>query len=139
MLDIADVSVPEDFQGRSLLPILDGTVDPGYNRSFVRSEYFDAVSNDTQDYATMYRNDRYKLVLYHSHGKGELYDLVMDPWEFENLWDDPDHKDLTKPPVPGGLQRHHDPGHRPGRHPDRRHVTAPGCRALIEPAPEDTG
>ena len=29
-------------------------------------------------------------MVYHTHGKGELYDLDEDPWEFENLWDDSD-------------------------------------------------
>ena len=41
----------------------------------------------------MIRDDRYKLVVYHGHEVGELFDLGTDPWEFENLWDDPAFKE----------------------------------------------
>ncbi len=27
---------------------------------------------------------------------GELFDLEEDPWEHENLWDDPAHAELKK-------------------------------------------
>tara|TARA_B100001013_G_C24239557_1_gene296533 strand:- start:228 stop:434 length:207 start_codon:yes stop_codon:yes gene_type:complete len=40
----------------------------------------------------MYRDRRYKLVVYHGHGLGELYDMQEDPREFQNLWDDSDHQ-----------------------------------------------
>ena len=30
---------------------------------------------------------RYKLVVYHGHSVGELFDLKADPHEFDNLWD----------------------------------------------------
>ena len=42
-------------------------------------------------YATMYRDERYKLVVYHGNDYGELYDLEKDPNEFDNLWERNDH------------------------------------------------
>lgn len=100
LLDLAGVSPPEAMQGRSLWPILSGEAPPESHRDFVRCEYFDAldphfcVGEGDHTFGTMYRNRRYKLVVYHGHGLGELYDLQNDPWEFENLWDDPAHQSL---------------------------------------------
>ena len=42
----------------------------------------------------MYRDERYKLVLYHGHGLGELYDLEEDPEEFENMWNEAEAQPL---------------------------------------------
>ena len=42
----------------------------------------------------MYRNKRYKLLVYHGHEEGELYDLVDDPDEFNNLWYATDKQDI---------------------------------------------
>lgn len=95
LLECAGVELPEQMQGRSLLPILDGSAQPQEHREFVRSEYFDALDSSfcpgdgDQSFATMYRDRRFKLVVYHGHELGELYDLQNDPWEFDNLWDDP--------------------------------------------------
>lgn len=98
ILDIAGVTQPEYMQGRSLLPILTGQANADYHRDFVRSEYFDALDSHftggTGTFATMYRDRRYKLTVYHGHELGELYDLENDPWEFDNLWDKPEFEDL---------------------------------------------
>ena len=100
ILDLAGVESPSAMQGRSLLPILAGEVDPDRHRSFVRSEYFDALDDSfvhgRTSFATMYRDDRYKLSVYHSHGTGELYDLLKDPWEFDDLWHHPDYQEVRR-------------------------------------------
>ena len=44
----------------------------------------------------MLRDARFKLVMYHGIGLGELYDLDQDPGEFDNLWDDQDHSELKQ-------------------------------------------
>ena len=38
--------------------------------------------------------DRYKLVHYDTRDYGELYDLVEDPRQTRNLFNDPDYRDL---------------------------------------------
>jgi hypothetical protein len=62
---------------------------PGYHRDLVRCEYYDALDEPHRSFATMYRDRRWKLNVYHGRGLGELYDLEHDPHEFDGRWDDP--------------------------------------------------
>jgi uncharacterized sulfatase len=41
-----------------------------------------------------YVDDRYKLTVYYNREYGELFDLKEDPGEVNNLWDEPEAKDL---------------------------------------------
>ena len=99
LLELAGVPLPERMQGRSLWPLLTGAT--AEHRDFVRSEYYRALNPDAPGrehlqgtYATMIRDRRYKLVVYHDRDIGELFDLEIDPGEFDNLWTDPAYADL---------------------------------------------
>ena len=110
ILELAGVAIPGHVQGRSLLPILRGEASPSFHRPFVRCEYFDALdpsfTGGSGTFATMYRDGRHKLSMYHSHGLGELYDLREDPWEFEDLWDRPEHRELRSGMIRASFDAH---------------------------------
>ncbi len=87
LLELAGLSVPETMHGRPLTSLLRGDTAADRHREFVRSEYYRALGG-VQSFGTMVRSERFKQVVYHGHGLGELFDLETDPSEFDNLWDD---------------------------------------------------
>ena len=99
LLAAAGLPVPEHMAGRSLLPLLRGATSE--HRDEVRSEYYEALRSLRRDRsgwsnsrATMIRDRRYKLAVYHGHPVGELFDLQEDPHEHRNLWNDAGHAEL---------------------------------------------
>jgi len=97
LLDICNLPKPDRMQGKSLLSLLQG--DDKAHRGYVRSEYYHVLMPDETNsfegsYGTMFRTERYKLVVYHGHSTGELFDLDNDPDEFVNLWHDPRYEQL---------------------------------------------
>jgi arylsulfatase A-like enzyme len=95
LLDTVGEQIPSHMQGRSLLPILEGRANPDTHREFVRSEFYDTL--DAKElapaFATMIRTRDFKLVVYHGHALGELFNVFKDPKEFDNLWDQPDYEE----------------------------------------------
>ena len=93
LLDAAGMEIPQHMAGRSLLPLLRGAA--AEHRDAVRCEYYAALSMTNPERtgwsntrATMIRDHRYKLAVYHGHPTGELFDLENDPHEHHNRWDD---------------------------------------------------
>ena len=101
LAELADIPL-KWTHGKSLIPILTGEQPGDSHHESLRCEYYDVVDKFAPDasdkhkpcWATMFRSDRYKLVVYHNEEYGELYDLQEDPDEFNNLWEDPSQTDL---------------------------------------------
>lgn len=98
LLEMAGEPVPKRMQGKSLVSHLAGGPD-GHAAvkqtvlcDFNDSVGYSPVPDDTQ--ASMTFDGRYKLVIYHSHDIGELFDLETDPGEFENRFYDPEWREL---------------------------------------------
>jgi len=86
-LDWAGVPVPEQYQGRSLQPIVDGE-EPRSWRTETFHEHF-AVRNRIPAWEGV-RTKRYKYARYFDHENYEfLYDLQSDPDELVNLAGEP--------------------------------------------------
>lgn len=94
--ELCGIAFP-DTHGHSLTAALSENGGEGTLRDYIRCEYYQSCrggKNPYPSYATMYRDRRYKLVVYHTADHGELYDLENDPNETHNLWDDPAAVDI---------------------------------------------
>ena len=94
LLELAGLPIPSRMTGQSLLPILTGRRSADAHRDYVRCEYVDALDLPGYSAATMHFDGRWKIIVYHSHQLGELYDLSADPDEFNDLWDSQAHQSL---------------------------------------------
>ena len=99
-LEIAGVSVPEDIQGKSYLPILKGKHPKSWRKSLYYHFYEYPAEHAVKRHYGI-RTERYKLIhFYNNIDSWELYDLKKDPSEMNNLINNPKHvktiKDLKK-------------------------------------------
>ncbi|MHA1733225.1 MAG: sulfatase family protein [Promethearchaeota archaeon] len=88
-LSLAGARVPREFEGVDQSPVW---VNAGGAGVRVRSEVVvEERPYDTDFNERVLVNDRFKLCFYANREYGELYDLVEDPDQVHNLWDDPGH------------------------------------------------
>ncbi len=84
IIESAGIAIPENWEARSLAPILNGTAPA------IRERVYAELARDHiqtgAEYIVMQRDDEWKLVYYPAEREGELYDLRSDPGETRNLW-----------------------------------------------------
>jgi len=50
----------------------------------------------TKIHQKTYVDERYKMTIYYNQTYGEIFDLLEDPEEYDNLWDKPEYQELKK-------------------------------------------
>lgn len=99
-LDVAELSIPADMQGKSLVPLFKGTVPRGWRDAV----YYHYYQNNAYNLPKIegVRNDRYKLIRYYDHLKSdlgeqwELFDLENDPKELKSEYNNPEYRTIRK-------------------------------------------
>ncbi len=95
MLDAAGVQIPEDMQGRSLVPLFRGDTTNWRDALYYHYYEYPGIHAVKRHYGI--RTDRYKLIhFYHDIDEWELYDLEKDPAEMHNVIDDPGYSQVKK-------------------------------------------
>jgi arylsulfatase A-like enzyme len=98
-LDYAGVSTPEEMQGRSLRPLLQGKQVRDWRDSLYYHFYeSDGPGNVEKHYGV--RTERYKLIYFYTLAADEtpweMYDLQKDPYEMDNVYNDPSYAETRQ-------------------------------------------
>ncbi|MFC2111645.1 sulfatase [Bacteroidota bacterium] len=100
-LDLAGVAVPEDMQGRSIVPVFQGNTPEDWRKSFYYQYYeFPGGHDVARHYGVT--NGKYKLIHFYGpshiegeeYNKWELFDLEKDPNELNSVYADPEYSDI---------------------------------------------
>lgn len=90
-LELAGLPVPADMQGHSLVPILKGEAPPAWRESFYYRYYHDPGDHNTRSHLGV-RTTTHKLLYYWKKDMWEMFDLVNDPNELQNIAGDSAHQ-----------------------------------------------
>ena len=82
-------AIPADMQGRSLVPLLEGTRPMTGESIYYHYYEFPSVHMVARHYGI--RTERYKLIHFYQFDEWELYDLKHDPDELTNEYNNPDY------------------------------------------------
>lgn len=95
-VEIAGLPVPDDMDGVSLLPLLQGKHPKNWRKSIYYHYYeYPAEHSVKRHYGV--RTERYKLIhFYNDIDHWELFDLQEDPHEMHNLYGQPGTEKVTK-------------------------------------------
>lgn len=95
VLELAGVDPDDSMTAESLVPALNS--DEQWNgRDVVFAEHArDGILQGTE-FMSMVRTEDWKLVHFVDHDEGQLFDLNEDPEEIENLWHDPDYREIKR-------------------------------------------
>ena len=86
VLDLAGVQIPDWIDGESLVPLLKDVSDTNHWRKSLLYEYYWEPQFPQTPTMFCLRGERYKLIQYHGiWDTDELYDLLEDPQERQNL------------------------------------------------------
>lgn len=88
-LAACDLDIPEAMTGVNELPVWYGEAETARQHSVTEFRH-----QPTTIHMKSYIDERYKLTIYYQQPYGELFDLVEDPDELHNRWDDPRYLDL---------------------------------------------
>ena len=89
LLEMAGIQVPAAMEGLSQKALFEGST------AKIRTAFI--IENRAVEkgfYQKMIVRERYKLVYYYGQSYGELYDLSVDPDQYQNLWNDEAYKGL---------------------------------------------
>lgn len=92
ILELLDMTIPDFFQGRSLVPFLKGEILPDWRQEIVATYHGQQFGLFTQ---RMYRTHAWKYI-WNPTSIDELYDLREDPFELTNEIYNTKHKDRLK-------------------------------------------
>ncbi len=83
LCDLLDIEPPDSVEGESLMPVIEGT------QTAIRDNLMFAY----MDCQRAVRDRRFKLIEYYVDGERttQLFDTVRDPWEMDNLVEDPEY------------------------------------------------
>ena len=93
-LDICGIDSPDDMQGASIVPLLNGEKPKNWRKSLYY-QYYEYPGGHSVRRHYGVRTDRYKLIHFYMLDGWELYDLKEDPNELTSLYGKPGYEKVT--------------------------------------------